>query len=409
MGYIYDNIKKALGGNKMNSRSSVINDWTPNGVRTLVITREMVFVGYHVQQPKEYFLDMQEVQMDLQHSNGGAVHNLLSQRQLSCMEEIYIDGMFQNYRGLFDLEGYISKLVNGQSRLRYWGYIDPSGSDIRYLQSVYSNMVINPNYLYSLALDRNRPMKLMYQEVGNREWYKNYNLRPQYYKLDGDKGRLAVYLRKGEDIIKDALNQVERVSKLNSLKDIVRAGLEIDAANVGVYNVFMSLYKYLQKRVSSGSKDEVHQKVYSAIRKRHMFMKGVISGFREDLIEPVNNKEVLAVKLYHKYGLFDTKDSEVNEDKLREYAESGLGFLELGAVLDGVCIDLCSRPNKELQMLLQLNFLINKDSIPDGLFYRKMSKVPANGKATVSGYLQFLADVVGVSLDKVVNSKGDME
>ena len=84
--YIYSKVKEALGGIKMGSSSkSVIKDWTPNGVKALVICRNFIIVANHIKPPRLYQLDLSEVTKDLQGSGStGAIHNLLKQRQLSC-------------------------------------------------------------------------------------------------------------------------------------------------------------------------------------------------------------------------------------------------------------------------------------------------------------------------------------
>ena len=44
--YIYSKVKEALGGSRMGSSSkTVIKDWTPNGVKALVICRSFIIVA----------------------------------------------------------------------------------------------------------------------------------------------------------------------------------------------------------------------------------------------------------------------------------------------------------------------------------------------------------------------------
>ena len=156
MAYLYDKLKEALGGAKFsNSHVGAVRDWTPNGVKAIVIYREFILVANHVKPPRLYPLDINEVVQDLQRNGStGALHNLLSQRQLSCMEEFYVDGMFQNYRGVLDLQGYVGKLLNDKSRLRYYGYIDGvNGQD---LYKRYADAKMANNAIYSYAGDTTR-------------------------------------------------------------------------------------------------------------------------------------------------------------------------------------------------------------------------------------------------------------
>ena len=43
MGYIHDKLKEALGGSKViDSKNTVISDWTPNNIKVLVISKNFI-------------------------------------------------------------------------------------------------------------------------------------------------------------------------------------------------------------------------------------------------------------------------------------------------------------------------------------------------------------------------------
>lgn len=349
MGYMYDNLKTLLGGKHADSKSVVNKDWTPNNIRCLIISRNFLFAGHHTGSPKVIPLNPQEVAMDLSGNSQGALHNLLSNRQLSCMEEIYVDNMFippENKR-FMNLEMYISKLFSESSRLRFYGYCETDGQLAQFISQKYQMMLSQPNYLYSLATDKEREgiCKLQYQRVDNQDWYRKYNLRPNHYALDGDKGRLAVYLRKGEEVIKGMLEEESRRLAEEGIRGKMLMAVKRDLE-------LMPYLVYLVGIMSESCKSEFPELLKAS--------QGVIRGARknfygykvsvpEDALKGINPE---AMKAYVAFKTFEKGD--FNESEMEEY--SSKGFLKIEDFMARVCTGLFKERNRSqiLKIMLEM-------------------------------------------------------
>lgn len=196
MSYLYDKLRDALGGKNFRSGVSM-KGWSPNEVRGIVIMRDFILIADYVKSPKIVELNVQEVMLDLSNMNRrGSLNNLLSARQLSCLEEIYVDEGIRGYKQVIDLEAYVQSLVNGISRLRYYGYV--SGFNAGELYGVYQKAFVDGVMDFTLA---EKLGKFKAESVGNRLWYTKYNLRPNYYDVDRDGGKLSIYFKKCEKLI----------------------------------------------------------------------------------------------------------------------------------------------------------------------------------------------------------------
>ena len=196
MSYLYDKLRDALGGKNFKSGVSM-KGWSPNEVRGIVIMRDFILIADYIKSPKIVELNVQEVMLDLSNMNRrGSLNNLLSARQLSCLEEIYVDEGIRGYKQVIDLEAYVQSLVNGISRLRYYGYV--SGFNAGELYGVYQKAFVDGVMDFTLA---EKLGKFKAESVGNRLWYTKYNLRPNYYDVDRDGGKLSIYFKKCEKLI----------------------------------------------------------------------------------------------------------------------------------------------------------------------------------------------------------------
>lgn len=196
MSYLYDKLRDALGGKNFKSGVSM-KGWSPNEVRGIVIMRDFILIADYIKSPKIVELNVQEVMLDLSNMNRrGSLNNLLSARQLSCLEEIYVDEGIRGYKQVIDLEAYVQSLVNGISRLRYYGYV--SGFNAGELYGVYQKAFVDGVMNFTLA---EKLGKFKAESVGNRLWYTKYNLRPNYYDVDRDGGKLSIYFKKCEKLI----------------------------------------------------------------------------------------------------------------------------------------------------------------------------------------------------------------
>ena len=380
MGYLYNKVKEALGGAKFsNSHVGVISDWTPNGVKAIIITRSFIFVAYHVRQARVYNLDAVQVNEDLQRNGvDGALHNLLSQRQLSCLEEIYVDGVFQNYRGLMDIQGYCNRLLNEKSRLRFYGYVGNASS--MELERFYNEARMSGNAVYSYALDSRRTAVVQYNAVDNKNWYKNYNLRPQYYKLDADKGQLSLWFRSSVAKIEEAL-EAEKKNMLGKAYMQIVARMVVDSYGYiePFYNL-MKLVAYLNKNNLFKSVSSVITNEIKSCKQTKYFTVNAVKTAAEGIagIGKLTNTDLKKVlDMYKLCEVYDeTFNGELTEDIIREMSDGlkeGLEALDFINLCERICLGLCelSDPNIKIKMILVCNSY--SKIIPNGAFRSKMS------------------------------------
>lgn len=402
MAYMYAKLKEALGGEKFSSSArGIISDWSPNSVKSLVICRDFIVVAYHTKPPKLYRLDSNEVAMDLQQNGSqGALHNLLSQRQLSCMEEFYVEGLFQNYRGALDLEGYIGKLLNEKSRLRYWGYI--SGANADEIIGKYGKAVINADPSYAYALDKERTAMIQYKSVGNDTWHKNYNLRPQFYKLDAENGQLHRWFvsceKKLEAYVEAERNRLIGEGKNSAIFNL----LNVDIERAEDIRLFFELYKYLN---ISESRDKMLICIKDAIKNSlslhsnnkvpKINSKDILECIKEAEI-PMEGKVVFLRSAYTKYGMV-SNELNCELDDLVGLVKSGEGIFRFTDLLDRIlnkCIDLFNGRYPNGATLLKIEVMRAGEEIPNGNLRKRLGGKDNEG-GSYKGYLTVLFALCG--------------
>lgn len=403
MAYLYDKLKEALGGAKFsNSHVGAVRDWTPNGVKAIVIYREFILVANHVKPPRLYPLDINEVVQDLQRNGStGALHNLLSQRQLSCMEEFYVDGMFQNYKGVLDLQGYVSKLLNDKSRLRYYGYIDGvNGQD---LYKRYADAKMANNAIYSYAGDTTRQGSLQFTDVGNKTWYKNYNLRPQHYALDADNGTLARWFRKCESDIKKQLDSLVEQQAKQGREQTILAIISKDIENLAAFTLLYELKVVLEVNKSKWQINKARTKMLSAIKQ-------VLGGSSNAKVlslsevakvcqaNNINNKYLDSA--YNKCHCVSeaVKDETYSLDELVNIVKEEDGLLKAKNKLDEICFVFAKDMKRSKISYFQVisSYDKYKKDIPSG---KLSSFIGSQSQSNDSmGYINFMLDVCGWSI-----------
>lgn len=404
MGYIYDKLKEALGGSKFSSsHQSVVKDWTPNGVRAIIIYRDFILVANHVKLPKLYPLDVSEVVMDLQQNGrNGALHNLLGQRQLSCMEEFYVDGVFQNYRGALDLQGYITKLLNDRSRLRYYGYIDGvTGQD---LFKRYADAKMSGDVLYSYARDGSRVGALQVTDVGNRDWYLNYNLRPQYYALDAENGELHRWFVKSEGIIASKLEERSRAMEAEGIEKALNILVSQDMQALSEVMIYLSLQSYLRNAMG----DRVFSCVLRGMLEGEKNFRGVVPGLRlksleASLMVACRDERVRKnlIKIYRRFAIFDTQEEkELDLETLTDLVKNGSGLLQLSNMLDMILYEIWTAMSNSYSagvMLLVIEARKYGARIPSGRFRELvgLGESSVTGIEGVSGFMDVLLGICG--------------
>lgn len=409
MGYIYEEVKKQMNGLNRKPGGGLIQNWSPNLYRCIIISPSFIFIAKHIGNPIVQQLDPQKVMEDLEsYSRGqgkGALHNLFSERQLSCLEEIYFDEVFKSYQNLFDINMYISKVKNSASRLRYYGYCRTNG-DLR-IASWLVGMYQRADVLYCLAKDKNRVFPLEYKEVGELNWYKNYNLRPMYYKLDSDKGQLAIYFRKNEKNIEELLKKYDdssedaRNSTENSKSDRLRLEIEKDIENLEYTKKFNKLAVYV---MSNRSKDSLAKVCYSCmlqVIKENRIVDGLTESYLRKLLASSYDESTIN-SLIGAYNSFMVIDKRKKEETVELKASTGkaVGLLNIGSLYDKVCLLLADEITKDKvqSLLITVNASIHASELPMGKFKEKYVPRDLN-EGTLDGYISYLSDVVGVDIN----------
>lgn len=396
MGYIYEKVKAVLSSNSNSNGGHVISNWSPNMYRCIIIGPSFIFVAKHIGVPQIIDMDMQKVKEDLiiysKGSGRGALHNLLAERQLSCLEEIYIDNCYKPFTNLIDLEYYIGKVKNSISRLRYYGYC-VVGSAYTWLVSVYQNCDV----LYSLAKDSKRIFPLEYKEVGVTTWYKNYNLRPMYYKMDSDRGQLAIYFRKNEGLIEDALQKIAEEKEMGFELSGILFCVDKDLSEV--FNI-ARLLKVINYMNNPGFTDASVNIVFSAI-KSEVKRERVVSGLTKDKLTKALSSKKLAddvTRIQRYYDIFRVvdKDGRGNAVDISKYPN---GFLDIGDMMDNICMEVCQKmcSNNDTKIIAQLNLKIHEKDFPKGKLSDKYFKGNTDGK--IDGYFMFLSEILGVDIE----------
>lgn len=343
MGYIYEKMKVALGGSDWNSKTFNAN-WTPNNIRVIVLSTEFIFIAKHIGAPTCIWLEENQVIEDLQnYARGvgkGAIHNLLSDRQFSCLEEIYFDANYRAVPSLIDLQGYINKMLNSASRLRYYGYGDFPRGCAEGLVSKYS---VYDNVLYSLAKDSSRSFPLEYAEVDNKSWYRNYNLRPQYYKLDAENGNLAIYFRKNEEKIDKKLKDYAVGIAKQEYEAYFSGIIDRDIHHASLIKSLVNLMSYIN---AGKQKDEILGIVASEVKKvldKGCKVKGLGSKVLADRLGKANTKPEIKEflkKIYINMKVFDSNAlaGELPDMlKITEiYTVSSDGFIPVSSLVESV-------------------------------------------------------------------------
>lgn len=312
--YMYSKLKEAIYGVKGNQTK----DWSPNAIRAMVITYNFMFVAYHTKQPRVIPLDVNESAQDLQkNGSSGSLTNLLKQKQLSCMEEFYVDPAFQNYTGVLDLNGYVNSLVNSRSRLRSYGYIqtvDPSD-----LVSKFSNAMIQSLSDYLYVLDKTRVTKIQYTMTNNDNWFAKYNLRPNDYKLDIQGGTLHKYFTRVENEVSAKYQaQMEKLRE-QGIDAVIKKLYATDLENVGTFTRFFAAISLLNKTSWNTKEVKFAKDVVNEI-KNHA--QKISVNQLKGRVQPNN----ALLNLYNKLGVFADTDMVLSLDELAERAKFGDGF-----------------------------------------------------------------------------------
>ena len=400
MSYLYDKLKEALGGDKLtDSRSNIINDWTPNGLKMIIIGTECIITVNHLGvfggctkkvdlDPNLLIQDIEE--MSRGYSNVPKLNSLLSKRSFSCLEEIYVDKAYMNYPRVINIVEYVKDLMSvSTSRMRYFGYGEFDYWGLReYLDKAFLEAYRNKNYDYSFAEDENRPAKLDYRSVVNKYWYKKYYLRPQFYSKDKQGGDLDIHFKKIEDGYESYLKAKKGLAEKESAKSELMEIIKKDENNIPYLEKIDKMMRFL-----ASSDDKVVKMVFGCV-KEVLKEDRSVAGFTKGLIT-ISNGYLLGC--YDKYKIYDTSKDDDKKLELGKYKEGNDGFIPIDKILDSICCKVAQELNRSHKDVLGMAILSNsgvpRDSNLSSLYFKGRRK-----DGNYKGYLDFLGDIIGYDI-----------
>ena len=431
--YLYNEVKKALGGDKFSTSSArVIKDWTPNNIKALIITRNFIYVRYHINvglsvskgnsagglKSRIYYLDQSVLSTDLSRPQNGSVTNLLSSRQLSCMEEIYADSMFQGYLGVLNLPVYINKLVSERSRLRTYGYIENVTVDE--LETCFNKFDVKENPLYSYAYDRDRKATIQFTDTKNDDWIHDYFLRPQYYMMDSEGGKLARWFRSVEQGAEKQLEQDLKLKELKLKVDAVESLIKKDVNAISDIILFGRLKQYISKRketlstlnkldnVLSKSNIVSHSEIKGKISLslitytiKERFSSGVDKSVIKTLLSYYTFYERVSREKDEKSILFE----DISMESILEYCKYNDSISNFYRMTEGILTDIVKTDNGKLGMKVVMAGVNYKNHIPNGSLRTALALFENKDKSTEnpSVYVDMLAWLASTSREYLVN------
>ena len=412
MGYVYDEVKNQLDIDQKGSKST----WSPNIYRCIIIGADYLFFAYHggIKKNRIVRLDPEKVVGDIRKSEEGkyrgSINNLLQERQLSCLEEIYVDTAYQRFPNIFDIAKYADSVKSNVSRLRYIGYCTTSG-DVDWLITSYDK----ENPIYTLAEDKTkRGLQLQVTKINNPEWYKKYYLRPQFYDADKEKGKIAVWFRKNQKRIEEMLSESERAKleqdNIKKLREIINVDMENSKYILQLARVmgYAKNPKTLKGVVVSDKEANILAK---AITKTISEGK-TVSGFSMSVFNRLytNDKTVIG-PLFKLFKVLDKEENSGKFDKKQicDVYNSHSGFFNINGVLDNICFyafqEHCQADNFGAKLkaigLVNGSFGDSLEVIPKGKFRdllaQKLGKpeYAQSSAQSPKGYFLYISSLLG--------------
>jgi hypothetical protein len=404
--YVYSEVQKAIGGNS--SKSGFQKSWSPNRIRALFVMRNYILVVDYLTGPKLHPINPDLVAQDLQNpSRVGFINNLLTDRQLSCLEEIYADEVFARVPNVLDLQVYSQSVMNSASRLRYFAYtVIPDGNKLKgiYLQAFNSGII---DFTYAKNVGGIR-----YVDTNNKDWYKKHNLRPQFYGPDVAGGNLEAWFNKVERLTaKQALAQ-EALNVATMENSYILKRVYADIGYLPVINKLSELYV-----LCKGFRYELRKGFVESARHYHSTVKPVSGLSRELIIKAVEAGADISAKrniksvmfFYDHTGLYQpsaTFDVQVLESS-GAYPED-TGFINIAKVLDFILANLYEKYGSNASYKYVLNVAIMNNfanGIPDGALAKRLTGrakvIDRPVKDFVNSYMSAICFICGVSEDQV--------
>ena len=241
------------------------------------------------------------------------------------------------------------------------------------MDSIYKKLIAESKFDYSLCASLNLHQGGKVWDTGNDEWYRKFNLRPQYYFLDGDNGKLSIYFKKCRDtVIQDEAKRLTQ-REIQSEKDSVLAALGVDRSvggNIGILNALISI----------SAKCDYSSRLVGSMVNTCMRNTIKVDGLTKEKFLAYTSGENIGSMLsfYDSVKLFSTSDSviSINESD---------GLYNLNKRLDSALRDIFSSCVSEVELRWLYLAVKRVGSFPEGEAYRVLkTKLPKLVIATAS-------------------------
>ena len=319
--YMYQKLKEAVYGST--NIDTVSSSWSPNSIKSIMIGVDFILISYHVQNVKLIKLNHEDSYNDiLKNGSGGSLHNILTRRQLSCLEEIYVSVAYKSYTGIFDLDYYVSSLMSTSSRLRYYGYFKDFDGLAERVNQLYYNSRLNGIKDYSLALDDNKGFSLEVVDTNNVDWYKKYNLRPELYSTDKEKSTLHTWLVSVENEVDEKYKKVleEKLSQAKGYAFVT--AVPRDIVLVSNYFYLVGVIELIKKGgVSTIVSNHLVEEYNNGLKHtKYLTKEDLISTFTKLGLKKDNKNAVMYLLYANKFIVGNETINDVN--KLVDIAEN---------------------------------------------------------------------------------------
>lgn len=305
--YLYQELLKLLGGSKLLGGEDIqYGNWSPNGVKTVVITSSFLMVEYHKPYVKgsvpysSQTLDVNKVLRD-KVTNPKSISNILGllyrYKNFYTLEEVIIDRSLVDDD--FNFSGFLNNMVsqqnNGKFRFRLLSIISWNPGSF----SEFSNMVtklrensstdlLAPIYAKAVGSQYVQPS----EGIASKDWFSKFYLNPRDYQADLKDGKLYQYfveIARGfgvevdNDTASNVLTQAEE-DNYNVIHSLVMKDLDYIPDSAQILKV---LHDYSKKDADS-KKDYIQRKIYTTFREvisNHRIVPG-LGFYLEHLPDP---------------------------------------------------------------------------------------------------------------------------
>lgn len=395
MGYIYDNVKATLNMEK--------KDYSPNNVKALFITRSFIVAIYHVSPASYRVLDVTKSEEDIKRNGStGAIHNLLLKRQLSCMEEIYVDPIFMQYLGAMNLEAYVSNMCKDSSRLHYYGYISADGDPVEILQK-YTAAKMKDNFTYSYATDRDKSCSMAYNNTDKfrskpNEWVYNHNLRPTYYSMDADNGLLGRYFRSVDAKLDELMEEYRVFEQYAYVEKILEKELKYMET---IRDFMLLMFTYKKVKGTGEPMMRLFHSIAAGCIRENKCIEGLNVDFFHKLQRRINEsfsgdikKIYFLLDVYKYLRVMDRSSSNgVSNEVLSELVMHSGTFSGIAELLDDTAVKMYY--NKEMEWSAKMWMVDHYRELPSCSKLAKAAGCESSCNGDISSYVSFILYILG--------------